>query len=365
MNVSRPRLKINISKLSIGGMEQAFLNFLNLSDIVKNSDTTVLIGYVTDAKLLEQIPKNIKYHIIAKKWNLFGKVHAMAYLFFAILQTSFSKNQYDYAISYSYQHASIAKLTRLESKNNIIFIHTNLIKSRNRKKLSRLLKKIKANNFSKIVCVSKDAKNAFLKLYPNCKNKTYAIQNFVNEEKIIKDSQEKINFQKKTTTFLNVCRHENDNNKKVSRILSATKRLKKDGHNFQVLLIGSGKEDKKYKKYIQDHDLSENVKMLGAKSNPFPYFKQSDAIIMSSAYEGYGLILDEACILNIPIISTNTGNAKEIISKGAGILCENSTEGIYKGMKTFLSTPHNYTFNFSAKKINARANRQLNTLIFH
>ena len=355
--MKKKKLKINISKLSIGGMERSFLNFLNMSNLSNDYDITVLIGYVTDQKLLKQIPKNINYHIIAKKWNIVGKVRAILYLVFSIIRAKISRNQYDCAIAYSYQHGSLARLTRLESTNNIIFIHTDLLKSRSPKQLKHLIRKTKFNHFSKVICVSDSAAKSFKKIFPNFQGKIFTINNFIDYLDIVQKSKEPVNFQKRTTTLLNVCRHENDKNKKVSRILKAAKRLKDEGNTFEILLIGSGKEDLRYKKYIDANKLSDYVKMLGPKSNPFPYFLQSDAIIISSSYEGYGIVIDEARVLKIPIISTDIGDAKQILSQGYGILCDNSSNGVYEGIKTFLKTPRNYNHNFSAKYFNDRINQ--------
>ena len=109
--------------------------------------------------------------------------------------------------------------------------------------------------------------------------------------------------------------------------------------------------------------MSNYVKLLGAKSNPFPYYLKADAIIISSAYEGYGIVLDEARVLKTPIISTDVGDAKSILSENYGILCGNSSKGVYDGMKTFIENPRRYSTNFSAKKFNDKINQQLNEAI--
>lgn len=345
-------------------MERSFINFLNLSNAVKNSNTTILIGYVTDPKLLAQIPKDINVHVITKKWNLFGKVHTVFYLSLSILKAFFKRNQYDCSICYSYQHGSLAKLTLSESKNNIIFVHTDLVKSRSQKALKYLIKKVKFNKFSKIICVSNKAKESFQKILPNYSGKVFTINNFINYRDIITKSHAKINFTRTTTTFLNICRHENDQNKKVSRVLEASTRLKNEGENFEVLLIGGGKEDKRYRKYILENNLSDFVKLLGEKPNPFPYYLKADAVIISSAYEGYGIVLDEARVLGVPVISTDIGDAKQILTQGYGILCENNSEGIYRGMKTFLDKRPKFNNHFSAQDFNNRINQQLNEVIF-
>ena len=47
-----------------------------------------------------------------------------------------------------------------------------------------------------------------------------------------------------------------------------------------------------------------NVKFLGKKTNPYPYMKKADYIILTSDYEGFPVTYLEAIILSKPIITT-------------------------------------------------------------
>ena len=76
--------------------------------------------------------------------------------------------------------------------------------------------------------------------------------------------------------------------------------------------------------------------MLGPKKNPYPYFKISDAFILSSEFEGYPVVFVESQILGLPIITTNVSDSKKEIEGKYGLVVENSEKGVYKGMKKFL-----------------------------
>lgn len=356
----KKKIKINMSKLSIGGMEKALIDLLNNSDLIEKYDVTLMLIYNKNKNYLDMIPKNVKIEILCKReWNLFGKMIAAIKL---LKKTIFSKKYYA-SICYPHQHGILSIITRKESKNNIIFIHTDLLKSRTDRELHSLMKKVKFDKFKKVVCVSECAKNAFLKLYPNYLGKVFVANNYIAGKEIINKSKLEVKdiAKKDIITFLNVSRHD-DMHKKVSRIITATKKLNEKKYKFRVILVGDGVDHQKYIDIIKKNDIN-NIILTGAKENPFPYYNISNAFVFSSVYEGYGIVLNEARVLNIPIITTDVADAKMITEEGYGILCENSENGIYEGMKQFLDYGYVIKNKFDYKKFNDEITNKLNQII--
>lgn len=353
-------LKINMPKLTIGGMERALVDLLNNSNVCKNYKVDLLIGYNNlEKNYLEMIPKNINVNVLyTGKWGIIGK----AIVFLKLIKEIVFPKKYDVSISYAYQHGILALLTRRESKNNVVFIHNDLINARKPKELKKLCKKLKYEKFSKVVCVSECAKNSFMKIYPNYDGVIKVVNNYIGYKDIENKSKEKIDLKKnKKVTFLSVARHE-DKHKKISRIIEATKKLKDEDYDFEVLLIGDGQDHQLYLDMINQYNLN-NIKVLGSKLNPFPYFKIADAFVFSSMYEGYGLVLNEARVLNLPIITTDVADAAMITKEGYGILCENSKNGVYEGMKEFLQNGYKLDKKFDAKKFNDKITKDLDNIL--
>ena len=359
------KMIIYMSKLSVGGMEKSLVNFLKLSNFSKRYDITLYLGYVTEKSMLDELPKNIKIKLICKgKWNIFGKIKSYIKMQTDYLKLVSKQNKYDIAICYTHHHKILSKLTRISSKNTIIFVHTDLEKFLTGKKLEDLKKRLQFDKFKKVVCVSECATESFKKIYPNFSGEVVTVLNYIDGKEIIKKSRESIpehiDFQK--TTFINISRH-NDKIKKISRIIKATKKLITEGYEFQVLLVGDGEDNPMYEDMIKKSDLNNSVLLLGKKLNPFSYLKSSNALILSSNYEGYGIVLDEARILNIPFISTDIGDAKLLATEGYGILCDNSIEGIYIGMKQFLDNGFSITKTFDYIEFNNKITNILNQTI--
>jgi len=356
----KKKIIINMSKLSIGGMEKALVDLINKSNLRNNYEMDLLLVYDNQTNnYLDQIPKEVNVEILYKgKWNVYGKLVAVVRLIRKIIFTK----KYDASICYTHHHKILATLTRRQSCNNIGFIHTDLLSSRNKDELTKLCADLKFEKFKKIICVSECAKKAFEKIYPNYSGIVKVANNYIDDETIINKSLEKIKEKRnKKVTFINVCRHD-DNHKKVSRILEATKKLNNEKYKFEVILVGDGPDSEKYKEYSNKNKLT-NVIFVGAKLNPFPYYKLADAFVFSSQYEGYGIVLNEARVLNIPLITTDVADASLITKEGYGILCENSSEGVYKGMKEFLEKGYKIKKEFNANEFNKRISKTLDKII--
>ena len=88
---------------------------------------------------------------------------------------------------------------------------------------------------------------------------------------------------------------------------------------IKLLIIGNGKEKQKILNYINKNKLSNIIKILPFRKNPFPYILKSNLFILSSRYEGLPNILLETVVLKKPILSSNCSTGpKEILDNGLG-----------------------------------------------
>ena len=181
-------------------------------------------------------------------------------------------------------------------------------------------------------------------------NKTMFINNLIDYKKIIDKSNEKVDDFKKSkeVTFINIGRHD-EKQKKLSRIIAATKKLNRDKYKFRVVFIGDGIDDEKYFKQANG---VKNIEFLGVKENPYPYLKESDCLLMSSQFEGYPVVFVESMILNKPIVTTLVSDANKDIKDKFGIVTENSLDGVYEGMKKFLDEGFEIKKKFDPEKFN-------------
>lgn len=98
----------------------------------------------------------------------------------------------------------------------------------------------------------------------------------------------------------------------------------KDRLNFKLLILGKGPKDEEIKKMIVDLNVSDYVQLLGFKINPIVYIQYSDALLLSSRYEGFPNIVLEALALGKPVFANNCpGGINEIIIENVnGVACD-------------------------------------------
>ncbi|MBI4707343.1 MAG: glycosyltransferase family 4 protein [Candidatus Omnitrophica bacterium] len=92
-------------------------------------------------------------------------------------------------------------------------------------------------------------------------------------------------------------------------------------NNFYFLMIGDGPELEKCKQLIHHYKIDEHFKLLGFRRDIPDILRLFDALLFTSAGEGFGLVLIEAMAMGIPIFAINEGAVPEIINhKDNGIL---------------------------------------------
>ena len=69
--------------------------------------------------------------------------------------------------------------------------------------------------------------------------------------------------------------------------------------------------------------------------------KKADYICLLSEFEGYGMVLEEAKILNKYILITDTAATEAVENYKQSQIFENSEKGIYEGLKQILNSSNN------------------------
>ena len=82
-----------------------------------------------------------------------------------------------------------------------------------------------------------------------------------------------------------------------------------------LVLVGQGPLRKECKELVNKLGLNKKVIFSGFRSNPYPYIKHAKLMIISSDFEGFGLVITEAQTLKTPVISTNCAGPIELLPK--------------------------------------------------
>ena len=353
------------NSLDLGGIETALVTLLNRLAEDKEYEITLALERV-DGIFFADLDKSIKvieYHAsdykvipIRKAINLCNRMKFI----------SKYKNKFDFSACFATYSLPAGFMARVASKNNCLWVHADYksLLENNEYKVKTFYENIYHDLFKKIVFVSNEARNSYLDTFPERKDSTIVINNIINYEKIRNLSQAEIDIERDTrlTTFLNVGRHD-EKQKKVSRIIEAAEMLKKDGLSFRVLLVGDGDNSNDYKKMVKEKNLENEVFFLGRKKNPYPYFKISDCLVLSSDYEGYPVVFVEAYTLGLPIITTNVSDSSEEIQDRFGYVTKKTSEDIYEYMKKFIKEGYAIQNRFNPIEFNNEQIEKLKKII--
>ena len=122
--------------------------------------------------------------------------------------------------------------------------------------------------------------------------------------------------------------------------------LKKDGIDFSMNIIGTGKLEGKIKKMIQERGLSDEVKMLGSMTpaEVRTHMEQSDIFLFTSdRCEGWGAVLNESMNSGCAVVADgNIGSVPYLINDGVNGLVYKSTDwkDLYKKVSCLVLNPN-------------------------
>ena len=161
------------------------------------------------------------------------------------------------------------------------------------------------------------------------------IRNYIDYKKVLEKSEQEVDdiaIKDDEVNLVSVCRIVEQ--KALDRFAAVHKRLLNDGLKHQVFVVGDGPARNTLNDLIEKLDIKDSFHLLGSRQNPYPYIKQADYFCLLSYYEGWGMVLDEAKILDKNILITDTA-AKECVKDYAKAkVFDNTEDGVYEGLKS-------------------------------
>ena len=117
------------------------------------------------------------------------------------------------------------------------------------------------------------------------------------------------------------------------RLIDAFEAFHKNYPESKLIIIGGlGALYGKTVQKVRMTDCWEDIVLIKSMKNPMPILKRCNLFILSSIYEGLGLVMLEADSLGIPVFSTDVHGPSNFLKQYGGYLVEDSTEGILQGM---------------------------------
>lgn len=360
----------NLAANGITSSARNLLKNINLED--KNFYLTFDSNKIK--KNVEQLltfPKNVKYLSTMGRTNLsliqkigivlLGKEICPISLYNKIMKDAYKdefKRLYgeariDKVIQFSgYEHRKIIMYSKFDGPK-YIYVHSDMIneiKTKGNQNYKAL--KIAYNDYDKVAIVTEELRKSTSKISGRNDN-IYEVKNLIMYEEILEKSKLPVKFDEVTES--NVTEEEvikilETNNKKVisigrfskekghKRLIDAFyKNWKKDNSIYLIIIGGMGIEYTKTCEYVESLECKNNIILIKTLSNPYSILKKCDYFVLSSFYEGFGIVIAEADILKKPVISTDIVGPRKFIKDNGGCLVENSEKGLESGIQRLLN----------------------------
>ena len=336
---------IRSGSLRMGGLERVLIEVLQNIDKKKYNLTLVIDDDCGEDNIFEKdIPKEIPYYFL-KSQKLIEKtnyyklrrkniLYKLMYNIYMNIETYIKSKNIKKLIEklgkidvfIDYDAGATKYIENIEADKKVVWIHNsipNLKKSEG--KIKRFGKRLE--KYDRIVAICDEMKEELKDIYPNLKDKIIRIYNPFNFSRVLNLKDDMSELTEKDKELLNedyciAISRLDTVQKDYKTLLKAFKILKSKGINKKLYIVGDGPSKEEIENMIKEYDLIEEVKLLGRFKNPYVWLNNADFFIHSSKYEGFGLVLIEAAILDKLIISSNCPvGPTEILENGkSGIL---------------------------------------------
>lgn len=251
----------------------------------------------------------------------------------------FVKNkEYDIAFSYGEWMSPEFIARKVMAKRKMVWIHADIDKA-NYVDERILFGFDKA--YSGYIFVSDESCKAAQKAFPLLNTRSYVVHNMCDDDSIRilaeEDIDESFNMED-GTWLLSVANLREEKN--YPRMIETMKHLRDSGVDIRWLCIGSTANLfllNKVRSMLAQYQLEDRFILMGTKKNPYNYMRRCKAVVVLSDFESWSLVITEAKLLGIPVISTRTSGALEQIEDNkTGVLVPFDSKEIADQIMGFL-----------------------------
>jgi len=347
--------------LEIGGIQKSLVNLLKKM-VKENPDYEIdLLLFSREGDYIKDIPKNVKISnankwlelsvksfVYLKKHGSFGdmakkvlsgillKLLGHHRFYSLIIGKSKTYKGYDKAIAYSQDAYSVMfskgvnlfVLNRVEAKEKQAYLHADV----SREIIDFKHMESIYSRFDKIITVSRACMNILNEKIPSLQSKTTYSYNVFDKEELEELAKEFIPFDKKAEIKYFVTISRLSYAKGTDRILNITESMvNNDVKNFKWIVVGEGLHEygsENLNKQLKGKGLSEHLCFVGNHKNPYPFVKHCDIFVLPSRAEASPMVIMEAILLGIPIITCHYSTAEETMVGTNNIIVENNEEAL-------------------------------------
>ena len=315
------KIAIVVYSLKLGGLERVVSNQTFMFDA---------LGYEVELFVIENLisfPYKGKLHVFGLDVtdSFFVKMQK-----YAKIKDQIQQGNFDFILDHRYRLNDFMETFWLKfiykNQRLLYFIHSGDTDS-------YLNSKIASTTNIQFISVSKGIESKVKLLYPNLKIET--IYNSVNVAKIEKDF-----FEISENYILAAGRMDVSNVKQFDVLIDCYAKSDLPKQNIKLLILGDGIRMEELKQQVLDLNLANFIIFKGFECDLYSYYKNAKYFVLSSKFEGLGMVLIESLLCGCPVISFDCdfGPNEIIQDKLNGLLIENqNSEELIKAMNLFIT----------------------------
>jgi glycosyltransferase involved in cell wall biosynthesis len=189
------------------------------------------------------------------------------------------------------------------------------------------------------VCVSQAVLESLVGLYPQTRAKAVRIYNLIDPDAMraaAGHAGDPFASEPAGLRVMSVCRLQ-ESQKALLRMVEVHRRLLDAGLSHVWHVLGDGPDRALLEQAIRERGVGDTFRLHGAISNPFPYYRNADIVAVLSRYEGLCGVVNEARVLERPVIATRFSGIEEQIESGVnGLIVEQNADAICEGMTSLI-----------------------------
>lgn len=198
--------------------------------------------------------------------------------------------------------------------------------------------------------VSKEAVIAFESMKAVPLNEMKTIYNGIDLDRFFYDSNARndialeLEIEKNSKIILAVARF--NEQKDYPNLLKAVYLLKKEyEYSFKLIIVGDGELRPIIESIIKKLKLKNDVVLLGRRDDIPKLMSAADLFVLSSKYEGFGLVVAEAMACECLVVATDCGGVAEVINNPDFLVLPNDSIALKNKIKYVLSLSKKYKEN--------------------
>lgn len=365
--MNKKKILFVLDSLRIGGAEKSLITLLSLLDYEKYEVDLQLFSY--DGAFMQWIPQEVNI-LPPTSWTIFSQKSLVRQLiscnifelwtkiklaigirkqtfigreldYFVWQQTKgqyhHNNRGYDIAIGYGQYTPTFYIIEKVKAKRKVGYLNVPYAPPESLVKIQQQY----FEQLDQIIAVSEDVTNSISAYYPEFSQKVFTIKDPISQ----KFSEERASdfqpdwIEEKIPHLVTAARLVQQQ-KGMDILLETARILKEKGLNFRWFVLGEGGYHKQMDVYIGKHNLQDNLFLLGAVANPYPYLKHATLYVQTSRFEGFGLSIAEARLLNTPVVTTSyRGWEMQMKPEKNGIVTDIDAQSVANAISRLLHHP--------------------------